>query len=81
MPYTAEERLYLDADGNVVKEGDPKAATLLVGAGGQLSDEDARRYGLVQREKPAEDAEQPATDEKAQTAPRPNKARTAGENK
>jgi hypothetical protein len=74
MPYTADKRLYLTADDKVVEEGDPNAATLLVGVGGQLSDEDAQRYGLVK-------AEKPATEEKAVTEPRANKARTPSENK
>lgn len=85
MPYTSEKRLYLTADGKVVEEGDPNAATLLVGEGGQLSDEDAEHYGLVKgkavnnaNEAPAEDATE---GEKADTAPRTNKARTAPENK
>jgi hypothetical protein len=75
MPYTADERLYLDANGNVVKEGDPNAATLLVGVGGQLSDEDARRYGLASKAK-TEPAE-----EKSVNEPRPNKAKAPAENK
>lgn len=63
--YTSEKRLYLTADGKVVQEGDPAAATLLVGEGGQLSDEDAERYGLTEKAKPAQ----------------PNKAKAAPENK
>ncbi len=68
--YTSEKRLYLTAEGKVVEEGDPNAATLLVGIGGQLSDEDAERYGLTGK----------ATDEKAKPAPA-NKAKTPTENK
>jgi hypothetical protein len=47
--YTHEgPRLYLTADRQtVVSEGDARAAFVLVGPGGQLSDEDAARYGLV----------------------------------
>lgn len=45
--YTSDKRLYVTADGKVVEEGDPAAVSLLVGIGGQLSDEDARRYGLI----------------------------------
>jgi hypothetical protein len=75
MPYTADKRLYLDADGNVVDEGDPRAATLLVGEGGQLSDEDAKKYGLTSKAK-AEPVE-----EKAVNEPRPNKAKAPAENK
>ena len=45
--YTSDERLYLNAKGEVVKEGDPKATSLLVGEGGQISAEDAEKYGLL----------------------------------
>lgn len=39
--------LYLTADkSEAVEEGDERAAFLLVGSGGQLTDEDAERYGL-----------------------------------
>ncbi len=46
MTYVSKERLYLDADGKVVKDGDPSASTLLVGAGGELDDPTAKRYKL-----------------------------------
>jgi hypothetical protein len=46
MAYTSDKRLYLTSDGQVVEEGDERAATLLVGEGGQLSDEQAAQYGL-----------------------------------
>lgn len=60
MPYISTRRLYLTADGaTVVEEGDARAATLLVGVGGQLSDEDATRYHL----RPEADA--PAVEGKA----------------
>lgn len=61
--YTSEKRWYLTADGKAVEEGDPTAATLLIGIGGQLSDEDAERYGL--------------TGSKAKAAPPANKAKAA----
>ena len=39
--------LYLDAKQQaVVPEGDPRASFLLVAAGGQLSDEEAEKWGL-----------------------------------
>lgn len=44
--FISKERLYLDADGNVVDENDPNRATLLVGKGGTLSAEQAEKYGL-----------------------------------
>jgi hypothetical protein len=69
--YTSEKRLYLADDGKtVVEEGNPRAATLLVGAGGQLSDEDARRYGLTEK-----------TEAKAKAAPPENKAHQQRETK
>jgi hypothetical protein len=46
--YTADRRLYLDRDGNVVEADSPDRATLLVAEGGTLSTEDAARYGLNQ---------------------------------
>lgn len=46
MPYTSDKRLWLTKDDQVVEEGDPKAATLLVGEGGTLDDETAARYNL-----------------------------------
>jgi hypothetical protein len=70
MPYTSDKRLYLTEDGQVVEEGDPRAAILLVGEGGQLSDEDARRYGLTEK-----------TEAKAKAAPPENKARQQRETK
>jgi len=46
-PYIADRRLYLDKNGNVVEEGDPNKATLLVHQGGILSRDVAERYGLL----------------------------------
>lgn len=64
MAYTSDRRLFLAADGvTVVEEGDARAATLLVGEGGQLSDADARRYGLI------------ADEAKAKASPPANKAK------
>jgi ribosomal 50S subunit-recycling heat shock protein len=77
--YTAVRRLYLDKDGKVVEADNPARASLLVNAGGTLSLEDATRYGLVtvtQTVEPVAPAE-----EKAQTEPRPNKAKAPSENK
>lgn len=48
MSYISKKRLWLTADGaRVVEEGDPAAAFLLVGEGGTVSDEDAKRYNLT----------------------------------
>lgn len=46
MPFTSDRRLYLTADDEVVEDGDERAATLLVGAGGEVDDATAKRYGL-----------------------------------
>lgn len=46
MPYVATERLFLTADDRVVKEGDEAAVSLLVGEGGTLDDETAKKYKL-----------------------------------
>lgn len=61
--YVATERLYLNKDGKVVKGDDPSRTSLLVAVGGKLSDEDARRYGLIED-----------TGVKAKAAPADNKA-------
>lgn len=45
--YTSKERLHLSRDGRVVKPGDPTSISLLVNEGGQISDEVARKYGLI----------------------------------
>lgn len=57
--YKATERLYLDKDGNVTTD-EAKAYSLLVSEGGELSDEDAEKYGLDKRKsaKPAKDADE-----------------------
>jgi len=65
--------LYLDAkQQEVVKDGDPRASFLLVAAGGQLSDEEAEKWGLLIPDK--------ARYEKAKAAPA-NKAKDAPPNK
>lgn len=54
----SDKRLYLAADGEtVVEDGDARANTLLVGAGGEIADDDARRYGLLPK---ADEPQQPA---------------------
>jgi hypothetical protein len=45
--YIATERLSLTATGEVVKSGDPRGVSLLVGKGQELPMKDAIRYGLV----------------------------------
>lgn len=51
--FKADRRIYLDAQGKVVEEGDPARATLLIAAGQTMPIADARRYGLVVDEAPA----------------------------
>lgn len=47
MPYQSDRALYLNADKTeVLEEGDPNAAYLLVGAGSELDDSEAAKYGL-----------------------------------
>lgn len=64
----SRERLYLTSDGAVVREGDPRAVTLLVGAGGELADSEAQRYGLLNNE-----LQQPLEEKSVEAAPE-NKA-------
>jgi hypothetical protein len=60
--------LYLDAKQQaVVKDGDPRASFLLVASGGQLSEDEARKWGLLD-------------DQKAKDRP-PNKAKDSPPNK
>lgn len=49
MPmWTSDRRIYVDAmRTRVVPEDSPEAAYLLVGAGGQIPEDEARRYGLI----------------------------------
>lgn len=45
--YISDKRYFLTADGSrAVEEGDPEAATLLVGKGGELPEAEAEKYGL-----------------------------------
>lgn len=45
--FTADRRLYLTADRkHVVEDGDPKAAFLLLPKGGEMSDGEAKKFGL-----------------------------------
>lgn len=50
--YISPKRLYLNADRTKAVEDGPEADTLLVAAGGQLTDEVAARYGLGQKAAP-----------------------------
>jgi hypothetical protein len=66
--YIADRRLYLNKDGKVVEDGDPSKVSLLVGAGGSLSEARARELGLI-KEEPVE--------EKAKAEPARNKVRAS----
>lgn len=67
--------LYLAADrATVVPEGDPRAAFLLIATGGQMPDDEAKRYGLDTAYEKAD------KDEKQKPAPA-NKLKTPTENK
>lgn len=69
MPYTSDRRIWLNADKTkVVEDGSADAAFLLVGEGGQLSDEEAEQYGLTKQPEKAK-------------AEQPNKAKAPAENK
>ena len=63
-------RLCLTADGRVTHQDDVEAVKLLVGKGGRLPIEEARKLGLVEEVK-----------EKKAAKPAGNKARTGPENK
>lgn len=45
--YTSPARLYRTATGELCAEDDPRAAFLVVGAGGQIPVDEARAYGLI----------------------------------
>lgn len=74
MTYRSDKRLYLNNDrSKVVEEGDADAAFLLVGEGGEISDQEAKQYGLTGKAK----ADDKDADVKAISAPPENKARKA----
>jgi hypothetical protein len=50
MAYVSDRRLYRTVDDEVVEEGHPDAAFLLVNEGGTLSEEDVRKYGIEARQ-------------------------------
>ena len=77
MPFKSDKRLYVNADrSKIVEEDSPEAAYLLVGAGGQVSDEDAKKYGL-KASRSAENKKADDEPESKQVAEPPqNKAQT-----
>jgi len=87
MPYQVTERLYVDKDNKVYTESElteRTEAVLLMSEGGELSDDEAKKYGLSAKAKPAETDDGEDADEaeaKAVSAPPATKARTASETK
>lgn len=73
--WTADRRLYLNAEGQAVEADDPTRIKLLVAAGGSIPMADAERYGLITVQPavvtPAEKAKAPAANKAA--APKANK--------
>lgn len=81
VAFISDRRLYLTADRNaVVEEGDPAAAYLLVGVGGEVSTAVANRYGLADQstpkaKEPEPEGKEPAdAPEQKAVAPAANKA-------
>lgn len=52
MAVTVDRRLWLDAEGNLVEDGDPKAAFLWGTKGTEVTDDEAERRGYKARSKP-----------------------------
>ena len=94
----SRERLYLTSDGQrVVKAGDPEAASLLVAAGGELTEAQVRQYKLTQylddapepydaiadhtARHTAADAPVEQPEDEKGLAPKANKAKTPSANK
>jgi len=48
--YTSETAVYANSEGEVVPADSPDAATLVVAAGGTITDEEAAKYGLTDEE-------------------------------
>lgn len=68
MVYVSDKRLHVNADkSKIVDENSEDAAYLLVAAGGELSDEEAAKYGLAKSQSKAEQS-------KAEHAPAEDKA-------
>lgn len=78
----AEQRVYLTADRErAVPEGDPGARFLLCPQGGEVSQRDAARYGLLAEPAVQEEAPKSEEDAPVKAARRPpNKARRAAAN-
>jgi len=71
MPHKSDRRLYVDANDQVVEAKDPTRVKLLVGKGGEIPMEDARRYGLLQEAAENAAPEAARGQETARQAPEP----------
>lgn len=71
----AKNRIFVNADkSKVVDEGSPEAAFLLVGEGGEVSDEDIEKYGLKKSDLMEAKAVEFAPEDKAVNEAPENKA-------
>lgn len=52
--YRSPQRLYVTAEGRLCNGDDPEAANLLVGEGGEISNAEAAKYGLLEPKGEAE---------------------------
>lgn len=67
----AGRRLWLTSDGKrLVEDGDPDATTLFAGEGDEVSDEDAKRYGLKAKAPAANKEAEPAANKGGVTVTR-----------
>lgn len=68
MTVTADRKLWLAADKEtVVEDGDAGAAFLFASPGDEISDEDAKRYGVKSKSKPAEKQAPPPSNKQSPT--------------
>jgi len=79
MAWKSDRRLYVDANDQVVEEKDPNRVKLLVGKGGEIPMEEARRYGLVTEAAEKAAPEAARGQETANAAPEPPKAAKAAD--
>lgn len=79
--YVADRNLYLDAEGNLVEEDDPAQVRQLVGKGGAISTEDAKKYGLLKKGKAAEAETEEADGGEKASSPSANKSAKPTKNK
>lgn len=76
MVYVSDKRLHVNNDrSKIVPEDHPDVGYLLVAEGGELSDEEAHRYGLLKSGKKAESA---PPENKAEAGPSTRNAQGSG---